>query len=171
MDVVDQYLRAENQDDTDADQHDLGGEVGDGEDEVELGRLLRATDVEHGEGDDHHSPGDYVSRTTPQRLPKHGQVVGNEVGRDRYRDHVVEHLAPSGDETDQLVEGVPGEAGGAARLGVHHRCLGVGGCGGGEDQPRDHERDRGQAESKRGGDTEGVVDRGRDLAGGGGKER
>ena len=46
VDVVDQHLRAEDQEDADADEDDLGGEVGDGEDEVELGRLLRAADFE-----------------------------------------------------------------------------------------------------------------------------
>ncbi len=53
MDVVDQHLRAEDEDEADPDQNDLRGEVGDGEDEVELRRLLRAADVEHRQGDDH----------------------------------------------------------------------------------------------------------------------
>ena len=100
----------------------------------------------------------------PSGLPEHGQVVGHEVGRDRDRDRVVEHLPPGGDEADQLVEGVAGEARGAAGLGVHHGRLGVGGGGRGEDQAGDDEGDRGQAEGEGGGDAEGVVDRGADVA-------
>ena len=67
---------------------------------------------------------------SPEPGPEDGQVVGHEEGRDRDRDRVVEHLPPGGDEADQLVEGVAGEAGGAAGLRVHHRRLGVGGGGG-----------------------------------------
>ena len=105
-----------------------------------------------------------------ERLPEDGQVVGHEEGRDRDRDDVVEHLPPGGEEADQLVEGVAGEARGAARLRVHHRRLGVGGGGGDEDQAGDHEGDRGQAEREGGGDAERVVDRRADVAVGGGEQ-
>src|SRR4051794_5899556 len=67
--------------------------------------------------------------------------------------------------------GVAGEAGGAAGLGEHHRRLGVGGGRGGEDQPGDDEGDRGQPEGERGGNAEGVVDRGADVAVSGGEQR
>ena len=50
VDVVDQDLRAEDEDDADPDQDDLGREVGDREDQVELRRLLRAADVEQRRG-------------------------------------------------------------------------------------------------------------------------
>ncbi len=118
-----------------------------------------------------HRAADDVARAVPQRLPEHGQVMGHEVGRDRDRDHVVEHLPPGGDEADQLVEGVAGEARGAAGLGEHHRRLGIGGRRGGEDQPGDDEGDRRQAERKGSGDPERVVDRRADVAVGGRKQR
>ena len=50
MDVVDQDLRAEDQDEADPDQDDLGREVGDGEDQVEFRRLLGAADVDQRRG-------------------------------------------------------------------------------------------------------------------------
>jgi hypothetical protein len=37
VDVVDQDLRAEDEEEAEHDQRRLGGEIGDGEDEVELG--------------------------------------------------------------------------------------------------------------------------------------
>ena len=123
------------------------------------------------EGDDQHRAADDVAGAVAEPGPEDGQVVGHEEGRDRDRDRVVEHLPPGGDEADQLVEGVAGEAGGAAGLGEHHRRLGVGGGGGGEDQAGDDEGDRGQAEGERGGDAERVVDRGADVAVGGGEQR
>ena len=171
VDVVDQDLRAEHQDDADPDQHDLGGEVGDREDQVEFRRLLGAADVDQGEGADQHRAGDHVARRVPERLPEDVQVMGHEVGRDRDRDRVVQHLAPGGDEADELVEGVAGEARGAAGLRVHHGRLGIGGGGRGEDQPGDHEGDRREAEGEGGGDAERVVDRGADVAVGGREQR
>ena len=171
VDVVDQDLRAEDQDEPDPDQHDLGGEVGDGEDQVQFRRLLGAADVDQGEADDQRRAADDVAGAAAQPGPEDGQVVGHEEGRDRDRDRVVEHLPPGGDEADQLVEGVAGEARGAAGLRVHHRRLGVGGGGGGEDQAGDDEGDRGQAEREGGGDAERVVDRGADVAVGGREQR
>ena len=171
VDVVDQDLRAEDQDEADPDQDHLGGEVGDGEDEVQFRRLLGAADVDQGEGDDQHRAADDVAGAAAQPGPEDRQVVGHEEGRDRDRDRVVEHLPPGGDEADHLVEGVAGEAGGAAGLGEHHRRLGVGGGGGGEDQAGDDEGDRGEAEGEGGGDAERVVDRGADVAVGGGEQR
>ena len=151
----------------DPDQDHLGGEVGDGEDQVEFRRLLGASDVDHRERGDEDGAADDVARGVAERLPEDGQVVGHEVGRDRDRDRVVEHLPPGGDEADHLVEGVAGEARGAAGLRVHHGRLGVGGGGGGEDQAGDDEGDRGQAEGEGRGDAERVVDRGADVAVGG----
>ena len=124
-----------------------------------------------GEGDDQHRAADDVAGAVAEPGPEDGQVVGHEEGRDRDRDRVVEHLPPGGDEADQLVEGVAGEARGAAGLRVHHRRLGVGGGGRGEDQAGDDEGDRGQAEGEGGGDAERVVDRGADVAVGGGEQR
>ena len=106
----------------------------------------------------------------PERTPEDGQVVRDEEGRDRDRDDVIEHLPPGGDEADHLVEGVAGEARGPARLGVHHGRLGVGGGGEHEDQPGDDEGDRGQPEGEGGGHPERVVDRGADVAVGGGEQ-
>ena len=60
--------------------------------------------------------------------------------------------------------------GGAAGLGEHHRPLDVGGGGADEDQPRDHERERGQAEREGGDDAERVVDRRADVAVGGAEQ-
>ncbi len=170
VDVVDQDLRAEHEDDPDADQDHLGAEVGDRQDQVEFRGLLGAADVERGEADDERGAADDVPRAVAEPGPEDGQVVGHEEGRDRDRDRVVQHLAPGGDEADELVEGVAGEARGAARLGEHHGRLGVGGGGGGEDQPGDDEGDRGQPEGECGGDAEGVVDRGADVAVGGGEQ-
>ena len=170
VDVVDQDVRAEHEDDADPDQHDLGGEVGDREDEVEFRGLLGAADVERGEADDQRRAADHVAGAVPERGPEDGQVVGHEEGRDRDRDRVVEHLPPGRDEADELVEGVAGEARGAAGLGEHHGRLGVAGGGGGEDQPGDDEGDRRQAEREGGGDAEGVVDRRADVAVGGGEQ-
>ncbi len=167
MDVVDQHLGAEDEEQPDQDEHHLGREVGDRQDQVEFGRLLRAVHVERGEAGDQDRAADDVSRAVPERVPEDRQVVGDEEGRDRDRDHVVEHLPPGGEEADHLVEGVAGEARGAAGLRVHHRRLGVGGGGAHEDQPGDDEGDRGQPEGEGGGDAERVVDRGADVPVGG----
>ena len=171
VDVVDQDLRAEDEDEADPDQHDLGRKVGDGEDQVELRRLLGAADVDQGEGDDQHRAADDVAGAIPKPGPEHRQVVRHEEGRDRDRDRVVEHLPPGRDEADQLVEGMPGEARGAAGLREHHRRLGVGRRRGGEDQARDDEGDRRQAKRKRRRDAKRVVDRGANVAVGGGEQR
>ena len=90
--------------------------------------------------------------------------MGHEERGDRDRDHVVEHLAPGGEERPELVERVAREARGPAGLGIHRGGLGV--CGGGqvEDPAGDDEHDRRQAERERGDQTERVIDRRADVA-------
>src|SRR6185437_2764939 len=69
-----------------------------------------------------------------------------------------------GAEGDELVEGMTGEAGGTARLGIENRPLGVGRSRRREDQPADHEDERRQPERDSGDEPERVVDRGADVA-------
>ena len=163
VDVVDQDVRAEHEDDPDAHQDDLGAQVPDGEDQVEPGGLLRSLDVQRREDRDDHDAAEDVSRAVAERRPEDAQVVRHEERRDGDRDHVIEHLRPGRDERCELVERVPGEAGGPAGLRVHDRRLRVGGRGEGEDHARDHERDRRQPEGERRGDAERVVDRRADV--------
>ena len=138
--------------------------------EVEPRRLLRPLDVERRERRDDPDPGDDVARALGERLPEDTEVVRHEEGRDRDRDDVVEHLPPARDEAHELVEGVSREAGGSSGLREHHRPFDVGGGGADEDQPRDHERERGQPERERGDDAERVIDRGADVAVGGAEQ-
>ena len=123
------------------------------------------------EQDDHDAAADDVPRVLAQRPPEDREVVRHEERRDGDRDDVVEHLRPRRPERDELVEGVAREARGAAGLREAHRPLRVGGRGGGEDQARDHEDDRRQAEREDGRDAERVVDRRADVAVSGREER
>jgi hypothetical protein len=66
---------------------------------------------------------------------------------------------------------VPGEARGAAGLRVHHRRLGVGRRCQHEDEARDHERHRREAEREGRHHAERVVDRRADVPVGGREER
>ena len=171
VDVVDQDAGAENQREPDRNQDHLGAEVGNRQDQVEAGGLLRPLHVERREKDDHRDAADDVARRVPQPRPEHGEVVRHEERRDRDRDDVVEHLPPARKEADQLVEGMSREARRAASFGVHHGGLRVGSRGGHEDQARDDEGDRRQPEGEGGGDAQGVVDRGANVAVGGREER
>ena len=100
-----------------------------------------------------------------QRLPEQAaDVVGHEERRDGDRGDVGEHLRPRGEERPELVERAPREARRAAGLRVHRRRLGVGGRGAEEEEPRDDEDDRGQAQRERGDEAERVVDRRPDVA-------
>ncbi len=171
VDVVHENLRVEHEHDPDGDEQELGGEVDDGEEDVEVRRLLDADDVQHHEKDHDHDPDDDVPRVLAQRVPEDREVVRDEEGRRRDRGDVDEHLRPRGAERHRLVEGVAGEARGAARLGVAHRALGVGRGGAGEDQAGDDEDDRREAEREDGRDAERVVDRGADVAVRGGEQR
>ena len=164
VDLAHQQVGVEHEDDPDPDEDDLRREVGDREHEIEPRRLLGALDVERREQRDESDPEDHVGGALPERLPEHREVVGHEEGRDRDRDDVGEHLAPGREEAHDLVEGVAREARRAAGLRVHDRRLRVGRGGEGEDQPRDHERDRGEAERVERDDAERVVDRRADVA-------
>ena len=104
-------------------------------------------------------PDDHVPRVLLERLPEDREVVRDEERRDGDRDDVVEHLGPGGPEAHDLVEGVAGEARGAAGLREAHRALGVGRRRQGEDDARDDEDDRREPERQRRRDAEGVVDR------------
>ena len=114
---------------------------------------------------------DDVPRVLAERRPEDREVVRDEERRDGDRRDVVEHLRPRGLERDGLVEGVAGEARGAARLGVAHRPLGVRRGGAREDEAGDDEDDRRQAERVDRDYAEGVVDRRADVAVRGGEER
>ena len=152
-------------------EQDLGGEVDRGEADVDPGGLLDPDDVERDEDHDHDGAADDVPRVLLQRLPEDREVVGHEERRDGDRDDVVEHLRPGRRERDELVEGVPREARGAARLREAHRPLGVRRSGRREEEAGDHEDDGRQPEREEGGYAEGVVDRGADVAVRGGEER
>ncbi len=80
---------------------DLREEVRDREHEVQPRRLLGALDVERREQADQDDRADHVRRALPQRLPEDREVVRHEEGRDRDRDDVGEHLAPSRDEAER----------------------------------------------------------------------
>src|SRR5262249_49222702 len=81
------------------------------------------------------------------------------------------HLRPRRLERHGLVERVPRKARRAAGLREAHRPLGIGRSGAREDEARDDEDDRRQAERVDRYDAEGVVDRGADVAVGGREER
>ncbi len=171
VDVVHEDLRREDEHEPEHHEQELRREVGDGEQDVEPRRLLDAEDVDHRQQRDDDDPADHVARPVAQRLPEQrAEVVRHEEGRDRDRDDVVEHLAPSGEEGPELVEGVAREAGRAARLRVHRRRLRVGGGGQVEDESGDDEDDRRQAEREARHQPEGVVDRAADVAVGGREE-
>ena len=170
VDVRAEAVRAEDQREPDSDQKQLRGEVDQREEDVESRSLLDPDDVDRDEDDDHDGAADDVPRIRPERRPEDRQVVRDEERRDGDRDDVVQHLRPRGEEADELVEGVAREARGAAGLREAHRPLRVGGGGRGEDQPRDDEDERRQAERNPRDEAERVVDRGADVAVGGREE-
>ena len=132
---------------------------------------LIPTTLSDDEDDDHDGAADDVPRVLAQRLPEDREVVRDEERRDGDRDHVVEHLGPRRPEADELVEGVPREARGAAGLRVADRALGVRERGCGEEEPGDDEDERRQPEGEDRRDAERVVDRGADVAVRGREER
>ena len=87
------------------------------------------------------------------------QVVRNRDRRQRGDDQVVDQDRPAGDEGDQLVEGVAGEARGAAALAEHRAALDVAERGEDEEQAGGEEDQRRQAEAAVGDDAEREVDR------------
>ena len=148
----------------DDDEQHLRGQVDDGEDEVELGRLAQPADVqrrEQGDGDD---PADDVAGVVVERGPERAEVVRHEERADGDRDDVVERQRPAGDERRELVERVARERARAARLGEHGRALGVRLGGEGEQAAGEHEDHRREAQRVRGDQAEGVVDRRPDVA-------
>ena len=170
MHLVDQQRGLEHQHEAQADEQHLRAEVGDGQEEVELGRLAEAADVERGEQHDRDQPTDDVARVVRERGEEGAEVVRHEERGDRDRDDVVEAQRPTGEERDDVVEGVSREGGGTAGFGEHRRALGVG-LGGQHEQPAgEHEDERRQPERVRGDEPERVVDRGADVAVGGGEE-
>ena len=98
------------------------------------------------------------------------QVVRHEERRDRDRDDVVEPQRPAREERDDVVEGVARERRGAARFGEHRGALGVGLGRQREQAAGEQEHQRREAERVRGDETERVVDRGADVAVGGGEQ-
>jgi hypothetical protein len=131
-------------------------QVGDRQEDVELGRLAEPADVEQGEDRDHGRAADHVPRPVPERAEERPQVMRDEEGADRDRDDVVEREPPAGEERDHLVERVPRERGGAAGLGEHRGALGVGLRREREEAPSEDEDDRRQAEGMGGDQPQGV---------------
>ena len=93
--------------------------------------------------------------------------MGNEEGRDRDRDRVIEHLAPSSKEGPELVEGAAREARRTTSLWVHRGRLGVAAGREEEDEASDDENNWRQAERERGNEAKCVIDRRTDVAVGG----
>ena len=171
MHVRREDVNVEDQREAEHDEQQLRGEVDDREEDVQVGRLADADDVQKDEHDDDRDPSEDVPRVRPQRLPEDREVVRNEERRDRDRDHVIEHLRPGRPERDELVEGVARERGRAAGLREPDRSLRVGRSSRREDDAGDHEDERRQPECDRRGDAERVVDRRSDIAVRGREER
>ena len=111
MDLVEKLLGAEDEHDAEADDHDLGRDVEQRQAHVEARGAPQAANVDRRQQGDHHDPGDHVFRAGAQSADEGAEIVGDEEGADRDRDHVVEHQRPAGHEGDDLVEGVAGEGG------------------------------------------------------------
>src|SRR2546421_6669278 len=164
MDVRRERVGAEDEDEPEQHEQDLGGEVDRREADVDPRRLLDADDVQRDEQDDDDGAADDVPRVLPQRFPEDREVVRHEERRDGDRDDVVEHLRPGGPERDDLVEGVAREARGSSGLRKAHRPLGVGRGRRGEEEARDDEDEGRQPQREGGGYAERVVDRRADVA-------
>jgi hypothetical protein len=153
-------VRAEHEHGPDDHQQHLRKKVHDGQRDVQARRLLGPDDVDHGQDRDDDGAGDDVARGVAERVPEDAaEVVRDEERADRDGHHVVEHLAPGGEEGPELVERAAGEARGAARLRIHRRRLGVGGRGAQEEDAGDHEDDRRQAQRVARDQAERVIDR------------
>ena len=124
---MDQQVRVEHQHAADAHEQDLGAQVEDRKDEVELRRLAQAADVERGQHDDDDQPAEDVVGVVVERVQagEGAEVVRHEERRDRDREDVVEAQSPAGKERHDVVERVAGERRGAARFGEHRRALRV----------------------------------------------
>ena len=93
-----------------------------------------------------------------QRAPEHAHVLRRRVRRDGDQDDVVEQDRPAGDEAHELVEGVAGEHGRTAPLGVQRGTLDVGHRRQREQQRRDQEDDRRQPQRVTRDHSQGEVD-------------
>ena len=161
VELFGQAVGVDDRQDADDDHRQLQDDVGEGEDGE---RPLAAAagdveDVEHAGGDDHRA-GD---ADLPAGLGEVGrdrlQVVRHRDRRQGDDDQVVDQDRPAGDEGDQLVEGVAGEARGAAALAQHRPALDVASVVSAEEQAGGEEDQRRQAEAAVGDDAEREVDR------------
>ena len=166
---MDQQRGIEHQHRTDRHQQDLRREIDDRKDEVELGRLAQAADVQAREGDDHDQSAEDVTGVVvePSQPRKGAQVMGHEERGDRDREDVVEAQRPAREEGDELVEGVARKRGGPASLGEHRGALGVGLGRQREQAAGEDEHQRREPERVRRDEPERVVDRGADVSVGG----
>ena len=161
VDLVDQPVGVQDGERADPDHGDLQGDVG------ERQHAQRALTAAPGDaGDVERAGGDDDDRGDGDLTPGLGEVGGDrfEVVRHRERrqrgdDQVVDQDRPAGDEGDQLVEGVAGEARGAAAFADHRPALDVAERGQHEHQPGGEEDQRGEAEAAVGDDAEREVDR------------
>ncbi len=103
MHLVDEQRRVEHEHDAEADEQHLRAEVGDGEEQVQLGRLAEPADVQRGEQRDRDEAADDVAGVVRQRREEGAEVVRHEERRDGDRDDVVELSAqPAKNETTSL---------------------------------------------------------------------
>jgi len=164
MHLVDQQRGVEHEHEAEADEQHLRAEVGDRQEQVELGRLAQAADVQGGEQHDRHEAADDVARVVRQRREERAQVVGHEERRDGDRDDVVEAQRPAGEERDDVVERVACEGRGAAGFGKHRGALGIRLGRQHEQAAGEHEDERRETERVRGDQAQRVIDRGADVA-------
>ena len=171
MHLVDQQRRVQDQHGAQADEQDLRAEVENRQHEVELRRLAQAADVQPGQQRDDDQPAEDVIRVVLQRSkPREGaEVVRHEERRDGDREDVVEAQRPAGEERDDIVEGMARERRGPARFGEHRGALGVRFRCQREQAAREYEHERREAQRVGGNQAERVVDRGADVAVGGGE--
>ncbi len=134
-----------------------------------------AADVRHGHVRERRARDHVLDHPLVGHVPEGRQVVRDRERPDREHDQVVEQDGPAGHEAPQLVEGVARERRGAAALGMEGVPLQVGHHRDDEEDRREQERDRRQAERVTGHHAEDEVDRGarraqRDGEDGGGAE-
>jgi hypothetical protein len=170
--LVDQQGRVQDEHAADSDEQDLRAQVEDRKDEVEPCRLAQAADVQRGQQHHDDQPTDDVAGIVVERVQarERAQVVRHEERRDGDREDVVEAERPTGKERDDVVEGMTRKRGGTAGFGEHGGALGVGFGRQREQTAGEHEHQRSEPERMRGDEAERVVDRGADVAVGGGEE-
>ena len=160
VDRVNQLVVVEERGQPDDDQRQLQADVGDDQraDPVDA-RLGEAADVAQRDVQDDPEREDQLGAAVPEVAPEGGHVVRRRERGDRDQDDVVEQDRPAGDEADELVEAVAGKDRRARPLGMQRGALDVGHRRQGEEQPRDEEDQRRQAERVVGDDAEREVDR------------